>query len=257
MKTAMAYHALARYYDLENAAFTEDLDFWLGLAEEHGSPILELGCGTGRVLLNLARRGHAVTGLDNSDDMLERLRAKLAAASGRHLPAPPVLVHAALEDFTLDQVFALALLPYNTFMHLLTTDAQLDVLARIRRHLRPGGALAMDLPNPGEVYAATEQGLTLERTFADGDRTVQQFSSITLDRAAQLAHITWNYDSTGPGGDVLRTIVPLTLRYTFPAEMRLLLERTGFTLLHLHGDYTGAPFADGAPRMVVVAAAAG
>jgi len=205
------------------------------------------------VLLNLARRGYAVTGIDNSDEMLARLRAKLAAASGRHLAAPPVIVQAGLEDFDLGQTFALALMPYNTFMHLLTTEAQLDVLARVRRHLAPGGVLALDLPNPGEVYAAAEQGLTLERTFVDGDRTVQQFSSIALDRAAQLAHITWNYDSTGPDGDVQRSIVPLTLRYTFPAEMRLLLERAGLALTHLHGDYAGSPFADGAPRMVVVA----
>jgi len=80
----MPYAALARYYDLENADFTEDLDYWLELADEAGDPILELGCGTGRVLLNLARRGHAVTGLDNSPEMLARLHAKLEAASGRH-----------------------------------------------------------------------------------------------------------------------------------------------------------------------------
>lgn len=252
----MPYSTLARYYDLENAAFTEDLDFWLALAEKQGGPILELGCGTGRVLLNLARRGYAVTGLDNSDEMLDRLRAKLAAATGRHLITPPSIIQASLEDFELGQVFRLALLPYNTFMHLLTTEAQLDVLSRVRRHLAPGGVLSLDLPNPGEAFAAQEQGLTLERTFADGDRTVQQFSSISLNRAAQLAHITWNYDSTGPIGDVQRAIVPLTLRYTFPAEMRLLLERAGFSLTAVYGDYGEAPFADGAPRMLVVATAA-
>jgi SAM-dependent methyltransferase len=255
INAAMTYQLLARYYDLENAAFTEDLDFWLELAEAQGGPILELGCGTGRVLLNLARRGYAVTGLDNSVEMLDRLRAKLGAASARHLATPPVIHQAALEDFDLGQQFRLALMPYNTFMHLLTTEAQLDVLNRIRRHLVPGAVLAFDLPNPGDAYAAQEQGLTLERTFADGDRTVQQFSSITLDRASQLAHITWNYDSTGPDGQVQRTIVPLTLRYTFPAEMRHLLERTGFTLTGLHGDYSGSPFADGASRMIVAASA--
>jgi SAM-dependent methyltransferase len=251
----VVYHLLARYYDLENASFTEDLDYWLALAEAHGDPILELGCGTGRVLLNLARRGFAVTGVDNSDDMLDRLRAKLATASGKHMAQPPRLVRAALEDFDLGQAFRLALLPYNTFMHLLTTEAQLDVLARIRRHLVAGGVLALDLPNPGDAWAAPDQGLTLERTFADGDRTVQQFSSVSLDRAAQVAAITWNYDSTGPAGDVQRTIVPLLLRYTFPAEMRLLLDRAGFSLAHLYGDYARAPFADGMPRMLVLATA--
>ena len=251
----MSYSALSRYYDLENADFTEDLDYWLDLAEEHGNPILELGCGTGRVLLNLARRGHAVTGVDNSPEMLARLQAKLAAASGQHLAAAPQIVQAGLEDFELPQRFRLAIMPFNTFMHLLTTEAQLVALERIRRHLAPGGALALDMPNPGEAYAAQEQGLTLERTFFDGDRTVQQFSSIALDRAAQLAHITWNYDATGPDGALQRSIVPLTLRYTFPAEMSLLLSRAGLALSHLYGDYDRSPFVDGAPRLLVLARA--
>jgi len=249
------YSVLARYYDLENADFTEDLDYWLDLAEEHGDPLLELGCGTGRVLLNLARRGHAITGLDNSPEMLARLQAKLAAASGQHLAAAPQIVQASLDDFELPQRFRLALMPFNTFMHLLTTEAQIAALQRIRRHLAPGGALALDMPNPGEAYAAQEQGLTLERSFLDGDRTVQQFSAIALDRAAQLAHITWNYDSTGPAGDLQRSIVPLTLRYTFPAEMSLLLARAGLNLSHLYGDYDRSPYVDGSPRLLVLATA--
>ncbi len=251
----MSYAALARYYDLENASFTEDLDFWLELADELGDPVLELGCGTGRVLLNLARRGHRVTGLDNAPEMLARLRAKLEAASSRHLATPPTVVQASMDSFELPGTFRLALMPYNTFMHLLTFEDQQAVLTRVRRHLAPGGALALDMPNPGEAYSATEQGVTLERTFMDGDRTVQQFSAVALDRAAQLARITWIYDATAPDGAVQRTLVPLVLRYTFPGEMRLLLERCGLALAHLYGDYDRSPFADGAPRMLVLATA--
>lgn len=249
----MTYTTLARYYDLENADFTEDLDFWLELAGEFGDPVLELGCGTGRVLLNLARRGHRATGLDNSPAMLARLEAKLNTASQRHLPAPPTVVQAGLDDFDLPETFRLALMPFNTFMHLLTPRAQLEALRRIRRHLAPGAGFALDLPNPAEAYAAAEQGLTLERTFSDGEHVVQQFSSVALDRTAQLAHITWIYDATSPAGTVQRTIVPLTLRYTFPGEMRLLLENTGFSLAHLYGDYDRSPFVDGAARMLVLA----
>jgi SAM-dependent methyltransferase len=251
----MSYATLARYYDLENASFTEDLDYWLELAEEFGDPILEIGCGTGRVLLNLARRGHTVTGIDNAPEMLARLQAKLNAASDRQMAAPPLLVPASMETFELPQLFRLAILPFNTFMHLLTAGAQLATLDRIRRHLAPGGVLALDLPNPGEAYAAQEQGLTLERTFADGDHTVQQFSSVAIDRAAQLANVTWIYDATNPDGAVQRSIVPLTLRYTFPAEMSLLLARSGLTLGHLYGDYGRTPFVNGSPRMLVLATA--
>lgn len=249
----MPYSRLARYYDLENVTFTDDIDLWLALADEAGDPVLELGCGTGRVLLNLARRGHAVTGLDNSPAMLARLRARLEFASQRHLGTPPAIVEASMQAFALGQRFRLAIMPFNTFMHLLTLEAQLAVLERVRQHLEPGGLFALDVPNPGEAYAAQEQGLTLERTFADGDHTVQQFSAVTLDRAAQLARITWLYDSTAPSGAVERTIVPLTLRYTFPGEMRLLLERSGLALAQLYGDYDRSPLADGAPRMIVVA----
>lgn len=252
----MTYELLSRYYDLENADFTDDLEFWLELAEAHHGPILELGCGTGRVLLPLARRGYTVTGVDNAPEMLARLDAKLRVATAKHLPTPPTLLRASMSDFRVEQTFALALMPFNTFMHLLTLEEQSAALTNIRRHLRAGGVLALDVVNPGEAFVVQEQGLTLERTFADGDHTVQQFSQVTVDRAAQLARIVWLYDSVAPTGAVSRTIVPLTLRYTFPGEMRLLLERSGFTLKHLYGDYDRAPLADGSPRMLVLAEAA-
>ena len=251
----MTYQLLSRYYDLENADFTEDLDYWLSLAEDYGDPVLELGCGSGRVLLHLARRGHLVTGIDNSPEMLALLEAKLKLASTQHLAVPPAYLLASLHDFETPARFKLAVMPFNTFMHLLTPEEQVAALTNIRRHLAEGAALALDMPNPADAYAAEEHGLMLERTFRDGDRTVQQFSSVALDRAAQLAHITWFYDAIGPDGAVQRTLVPLTLRYTFQYEMRLLLERCGFLLAHLYGDYDCAPFADGSPRMLVVATA--
>jgi len=250
------YSTLARYYDLENAGFTEDLPFWQELADEYGGPVLELGCGTGRVLLNLARRGHATTGVDNSPEMLALLEEKIRR--GEQLLAPtnaPIILHADMTDFAVERQHALALMPFNAFMHLLTPEAQTAALTCIRRHLQPGAALALDMPNPGEAYAAQEQGLTLERTFKDGENTVQQFSSVVVDRAAQLARITWLYDSVAPDGTVRRTTVPLTLRYTFPGEMRLLLEKCGLALAHLYGDYDRSPLTDGSPRMIVVAKA--
>lgn len=243
------YARLAHYYDLENAGFTEDLGFWLELAEAHGDPVLELGCGTGRVLLYLARRGHAVSGVDNSPEMLARLRQKLEAAQ-RLLPTPPQLVEADLSNFAVTQPHALALMPFNTFMHLLTLEAQTTALTHIRRHLSAGAPLVLDVINPAAAYAAAEQGLTLERSFEDGERTVQQFSQLNLERAAQLARVTWLYDSVGPAGDVRRLVVPLTLRYIFPAELRLLLEKCGFALIHLWGDYDRSPLTDSSPRLI-------
>lgn len=249
------YDLIAHYYDLENAAVTEDLDFWLELAEAHGGPVLELGCGTGRVLLHLARRGHAVTGVDNSPAMLARLQQKLEAASARHLAIAPTLILDDMAAFRVEQEFRLAVMAFSTWLHLLTTEAQIAALTNIRRHLAPGAPLVIDAANPAEPYAAAEQGLTLERTFLAGDRTVQVFSTLRVDRTAQLGRVTWLYDSVGPAGDVQRLIVPLTLRYTFPGELRLLLERCGFALTHLWGDYDRSPLTDSAPRLIAFAIA--
>ena len=256
------YSSLARFYDHENAAFTEDIPFWLELAGDGSGPgegsareILEVGCGTGRVLFQLATAGHTVTGLDNSPEMLALAQARLVKR--QDLIGRVTLVEGDMRDFSIDTMFRAVFVPFNTFTHLQTQTEQLSTLSALHGHCVPQAVLALDLPNPAGVYAAGDSGLVLERTFRDEarDLTIQQFSSLELDRAAQLGHVTWNYDETAADGTMRRTIVPATFRYVFPAEMSLLLELTGFRLQHIYGDYNQAAFAEGQPRMLVVARA--
>jgi SAM-dependent methyltransferase len=266
------YDILFRFYDLENADFVEDLDFWVGLARESKGPVLELGCGTGRVTQQIARAGLQVVGLDNSDQMLSLARAKLnrqpelarrvrlVPGDMRNFTIPASQLSDAKEDALHSPAahlqLPLVITPFNTFMHMLTTADQLALLACARRHLLPGGRLVLDLTNPSPAYAdPPAEILTLERTLRDevNNLTLQQFSTIRLDRTGQLAHIVWHYDSIAADGSMKRSLVPLSLRYTFPAEMSLLLDRAGFRLAHLYGDYHGSPLDDDSERMVVVA----
>jgi SAM-dependent methyltransferase len=252
----MSYDTLSRFYDLENADFIEDLDFWVGLAKESGGPVLELGCGSGRVTQQIARAGITIVGLDNSEPMLALARAKLNRKP--ELAARATLVCGDMTNFNLDQQFSLIIVPFNTFMHLLTMADQLAMLNCSRKHLIPGGKLVLDLTNPAPAYAdPPTETLTHERTFRDdvNDLTIQQFSTIRLDRTAQIAHIIWHYDSIAVDDTMKRTLVPFTLRYTFPAEMGLLLERSGFRLVHLYGDYDESSLDDESERMIVVAEA--
>ena len=244
------YELMAPFYDLVNADLTEDLPFWLGLAAERGGPVLELGCGTGRVLLQLAREGQRAVGVDCSPAMLARARARLAQRAD--LAQRVTMIEQDMRALALEEQFPLAILPLNTFGHLLTFEDQHLALVRVAEHLAPGGCCALDVPNAAEVLAAPPGGLVLERTVRDGSsaREVMEFSMLNLDRSAQLGHITWIYDEIDRDGRVRRTPIPMTLRYTFPGEMRALLELAGLRLTGIYGGYQREPFEDGSPRML-------
>jgi SAM-dependent methyltransferase len=252
-----SYASIARFYDLENAEFTEDLPFWADLARERGGPALELGCGTGRVLLHLAREGFDATGVDSSPAMLALARRRLALQ--KSLAGRITLVDEDFIRLRLGKVFPLILLPYNTFAHMTETADAVAALETVSAHLSPGGKAAIALPNPIPIYGTAPEGLVLERIFRDEARriTVQQFSSLRVDRAAQLGYITWIYDEIDPSGSVTRTPIEMTLRYFFPNELGCLFERAGLRLTHVWGDYGRSPFTEDSPALIAVGGRAG
>ena len=140
------FDRFARFYDGDYRHYDDDLAALLDLAAESGEPILELGCGTGRVLLPLAKASHTVTGVDISPALLDLARQKLRST---HHAARITLIEADLRTFDLPQkAFAFAFCTSNTLMHLTTQADQLAVLRNAHRHLAPGGLLFIDLFNP-------------------------------------------------------------------------------------------------------------
>jgi SAM-dependent methyltransferase len=247
------YASLARYYDLENADLTEDLALWAELAREHGMNVLELGCGTGRVLIHLARAGCTVVGADSSAEMLALAQARLALSP--RLTSRITLQKADFTRLDLGAAFPLILAPFNTLTHVSEPHAMQKTLDTVMRHLAPGGIFAFDIPNPVLLLGGDQEGLVLERTFSDEERgtAIQQFSSFHVERLSQLGHITWMYDETGADGIPHRTNISFTMRYYFPAELELLLERAGMRVLHMWGDFEHAPLEDESTKIVIVA----
>lgn len=247
------FDTYARFYDPDMGDWDADLRMYEQFAARCGSPILELGCGTGRVLLPLARQGYHITGIDASAKMLALARAKISAEELGNLVT---IVEQEMVELDLEDKFNMAFAALNSFAHLHTTDEQLDALSRVRRHLNPGGLLILDMFNPdiGRLLDARGQ-LTLAKTMTapDTGHRLMRFYSEEVDLAQQLIHTTYILDEIDDQGHVQRTLFPFTLRYLFRHEMELLLRHARFEVEEIYGSYDLDEFSQDSEKLIAVA----
>jgi SAM-dependent methyltransferase len=133
------------WHDLECGGYAEDLPLWRELADREGDPVLDVGAGTGRVALDLARRGHSVTALDRDRELLAELQRRAAG-----LPVRAVIADA--RDFRLEQRFALCVVPMQTIQLLGGPAGRAGLLRCVRAQLAPGGLVAVALAEQLETY---------------------------------------------------------------------------------------------------------
>ena len=248
------YAPHARFYDLEHADYQEDIATYAGFASAVGSEgVLELACGTGRLLLPLAASGARITGVDLSPTMLNLAREKVAAAG---LEKRIRLVHGDMRTVQLDRRFDLVIIGLNSLMHLAEQADQHAALRNAARHLTPGGRLVVDLFNPEvalpEAHQEGQLFLHCLKVLPDGAHLLH-FQSPKVDRAAQLVHMTNYYDEMPADGRVRRHFSPFTLRYVGAGELRLLIERAGLAVDSLYGTYELDLFTSDSPRLIAVA----
>lgn len=243
----------ARFYDLDYADFDEDLQLVRQSAARCGSPILELGCGTGRLLLSLATDGHEVTGVDLSEAMLELARQKV---SSQGLSSRVTLFRQDMRELDLGRRFKLAFATINSFMHMMNADDQLVALNRIYQHLTGDGILLLDLfnPHPERLLDCSGQ-VTLDKVLTDADtgQTWTKFRIQTVDLAEQTVHTTLLLDQTNREGHVQRETFDYSLRYIYRAELELLLHRAGFQLEAVYGSYELDEYTGESDKMIAVA----
>ncbi len=248
-----AYDPFARFYDADLRDYHEDVPFLRELARRSGGPLLELMCGTGRLLLPLAEAGFAITGVDRSPAMLAIAREHVQAAG---LQAQVTLIEGDVRDVSLPEgAFNLAFVGVNSFMHLETVRDQLACLSLARRALQRRGLLVIDLfnPDPAEIIREDNR-LILEREYELDGRHVQKFVAIDSDAAAQLSHVTYIYDETTADGRLTRHTMRFTLRWLHRFELEHLLARAGFMLRAVYGSYDLAEYDSSSPRLIAVAA---
>jgi SAM-dependent methyltransferase len=242
----------AALYDYEYRRRRYDVRWYRALAQRTGGPVLELGCGSGRLLAPLARDGHDVVGVDLSPAMLERCRERVARA-GRAAAARVTLVRADFRALALARRFPLVVSPFNTFMHLYTRGDVERFLAVVRAHLAPGGTFAFDVLSPHLRWLARDPTKRWARTRFTHPLTRKRLVyslEIDFDLALQIAFMTIHYEPD-VGERARPRVVRLAHRYFFPRELEALLHYNGFAIDAHDGGFGGEPLDNDADEQVV------
>lgn len=246
------YDDIAELYDIEHEGFDDDVALMRNIASIVGDPIIEFGCGTGRILLPIAADGHAVTGVDTSVEMLRRLQERARELDGGSVNVVQADMRTEL-PLPAD-TFGVGIFSLNGLMHLETQEEQVDALREAARVLDPRGQLVVDLFNPTPEYLTQlTSGPQLEGVWTTVEGEVEKWSHRTLRPAAQALDTRIWYDRVDEHGSLRRVRTSFTLRYIHAAELELMLEKAGFVEWQLYGSYDLDPFEDTSERLIALA----
>jgi ubiquinone/menaquinone biosynthesis C-methylase UbiE len=248
------YDVIAPFYDIEHARFDEDVDMYRNFAELSGGAILELACGSGRLMIPLAEDGYEVTGVDSSQKMLALAQQAVKDAG---VEKRCTLVRQDIGELQLERKFRLAFIGLGSFAHVTTRAAQQKSLAAVRAHLSKGATFIVDISNADARYMEDLGGQVLHQGTWQGEdgRYFTHFVSPATATARHLLELTHFYDVHQQGGTVERTVVTTSLYLFERGEMELLLEGAGFKVKEVYGDHDLGPFSLESPRMIFVAEA--
>jgi SAM-dependent methyltransferase len=253
------YRCIAELYDYVVPYQTRpDVNFFVEAAAQSGGPVLELGCGTGRILIPTARAGIEITGLDLSPHMLAVCRERLGTEP-EQVRSRVWLVEGDMRHFELSRKFNLVTLPFRPFQHLTTIGNQLACLDCIHRHLETGGKLILDIFNPWlEALARQDFGEELaeepEFSMPDGRRVIRRHKITSRDVFNQVNYVELIYYVTHPDGRQERLVQAFPMRYLFRFEAEHLLARTGFQVEQLYADYDKSPYGSKYPGELIFVA---
>ena len=248
----LLYDAIAMY------ATRGDVEFYVRVAARVGAEgkLLELGAGTGRITLPIARAGHRVVGVDGSRAMLARARAKLDEEP-EAIRDRVTLVEADVRDVSAPGApFEIAIAPFRVLQHLTTIPDQLAALERVRKNLGHEGLFVFDVFNPN--YPAllgdrsTEVEDSPERLLPDG-RSLRRTVRVARANFAEQVFDAELIYYVRSGRESARHVQAFPMRWYTPSELEHLLARAGFRIETIHGGFDGRPIADEAPEIVVMA----
>jgi SAM-dependent methyltransferase len=245
----------ALYYDL----FTDDrgdVDFFIKLAREYGGPVLEVGCGTGRVTNRIAEAGVSIDGLDLSAEKLQ-----IAEAAGAALDAESRarvrFFRRNMQDFDLQRRYKLAIFPFRVLQELTSTQGKIECLRCVHAHLEDGGRILIDNFDPSVHLLSAEPGILpqwVERRGPDGELIRRSDRVVSRDYANQTQKLEVIYDVEDGDGRDEHLVIPYQTSYIFRFELEHLLARCGFDVRQTWGGYSFEPFGTRYPGELIMLA---
>jgi SAM-dependent methyltransferase len=251
-----SYNVTAKHYDGAYAAKQDlvDLPFYLDLAEQTGGPILEIACGTGRVLLPIARKGIEIHGVDNSQPMLKILQESLSREP-REVRRRVTLHEGDMRDFRLGAQYPLVIIPFRPMQHMLTVEDQVGALTTAAAHLSEGGVLAFDVFYPKfEMLTARMGEEVAEMEWIPGsDPTLvvrRYFRKEAVDKINQIFSFTFIYRTFRGGELILEETEAFKLAYFTYPHLRALFLLARLEPVAEYGSFAKAPLDNGAEQMI-------
>jgi len=220
-----------------------DIPFYKGQVERYDDPVLELGCGTGRITIPIAREGYEIIGLDISKQLLDTAREK---SKKENIDID--WINGDMRNFSLNKKFKLIFIPFNTIHHILNLDDMEKVLKNVRKHLKPDGRFIVEFFNPDlEILTRdpTEEHEVTEYEGPEGEVKVTE--STNYERAKQLMHLSWFYESNDE-----KVEKEWTIRVWFPKEVDAILKYNCFEIEHKYGDFEESPMTNNSAQHILV-----
>lgn len=236
-------------YDLLFDSLDFDVPYWLEVGRGAGGPVLEMACGTGRLLLPIRKSGVDIDGFDSSPAMIARLKER-ARAAGLEVRAQV----ADMRDFAMGRRYARIFCGFNGFAHCETIEDQLATLRRALEHLESGGALVVHMSYPGPAYWAEQEGKPVLEHEAPrpGGGKLQLWDTRRKDVVGQRQDSEveiWELDASER--PVAAHKFSTHQRWVYRFELELLLRAAGFARTEFLGGFDGRPL--GAPDDQMIA----
>jgi SAM-dependent methyltransferase len=242
-----------RFYDWDYKDFTSDIPLYLELAKQYGSPILEIACGTGRVMLPLARAGFEIVGLDISEPMLHRARTKWESEP-KKVRDRMSFIHDDMRNFQLDRNFSAVFVPNASLFNLLNPEDLAQCIACLYNHTKPGGIAVADLWAP---HRMANQEIGNLRLYMEGINPLTGLKTkyfnqkLKIDQNRQIVRVQHIYTEQ-EGSEEKRYESIWEYRWIEEQEGVDLFFSADFVDVTTYGDYDLSAFSENSERLIIM-----